>query len=244
MGEGITFEFFDFIDRRDLPAPGELPLNVVHVRRRPLLSDASAVERAYELLSDEERDRASRYRVEPARSVFVLTRSALRLLLAGYLEESPQQIRFRFTDQGKPFLDASSDLHFNVSHTDGLALLAFARKRRIGVDVEKIRPQPDALRLAHRFFSQREREELENLCPEELAAGFFRCWSRKEAYIKATGEGLSMPLHEFDMSTKANPGQLLLATRPDPREVDRWFVRDVPVAPEYAAAVALGDVSE
>lgn len=239
MGQGITFEFSDFLDGPNPPVARDLPFNFVEVWRLPLVSGASVAQRGYELLSDDERDRASRFRVEPARSAFVLTRSALRLLLAGYLDEPPHQIRFGFTDYGKPFLDGGSELHFNVSHTDGLALLAFARKRRIGIDVEKIRPQPDALRLAHRFFSQSERAELEDLDAEELASGFFRCWSRKEAYIKARGEGLSIPLHQFDMSTRSNPGQTLLATRPDPCEAERWLVRDVPVTRGYAAAMAL-----
>jgi len=244
MGQGITFEFSDFLDGSKLPLACKLALNLVEVWRRPLLTGASVLERGYELLSDDERDRASRFRVESARSAFVLTRSALRLLLAGYLEESPRQIRFRFTDHGKPFLDGRSDLHFNVSHTDGLALLAFARKRRIGVDVERIRPQTDALKLARRFFSHSERAELEDLDAGELASGFFRCWSRKEAYIKARGEGLSIPLHQFDMSTEPNPEQTLLATRPDRCEVQRWLVRDVPVPRGYAAAMALEYGSE
>lgn len=245
MGHDLTFEFFDFTDGIDPSAARTaLPFDVVHVWRRPLLTDASAVAQAQKLLCSEERERALRYRVDFARNAFLLTRSALRLLLANYLDESPQQLRFRLTEYGKPLLDRVSDLHFNVSHTDGLALLAFVRKHRVGVDVEKIRTQPDALRLARRFFSDKERKELENLPADALPASFFRCWSRKEAYIKASGKGLSLPLNEFDVSVKEHPGQILLATRPDPGEARRWLVRDVPVGSEYAAAIAIGDVAK
>lgn len=245
MGHDLTFEFFDFTDGIDPSAArAALPFEVVHVWRRPLLPDANAVAQAQKLLCSEERERALRYRVDFARNAFLLTRSALRLLLANYLDESPQQLRFRLTEYGKPLLDRVSDLHFNVSHTDGLALLAFVRKHRVGVDVEKIRTQPDALRLARRFFSDKERKELENLPADALPASFFRCWSRKEAYIKASGQGLSLPLSEFDVSVEEHPGQILLATRPDAGEARRWLVRDVPVGSEYAAAIAIGDVAE
>jgi 4'-phosphopantetheinyl transferase len=238
MGQESTFQFFDFTDDWPCPAPGRLPKNAVHVWRRRLVPEFEAPERGSALLSEDENERASRFRVERARSAFIQTRSALRLLLSGYLDESPQSIRFRLTEYGKPVLDEAFEFHFNVSHTDGLSLLAFAH-RRVGVDVEKIRHQPDALQLARRFFSEREREELENLPAEKLSAAFFLCWSRKESYIKARGEGLSLPLNQFDVSADADPSPILLATRPDPAEAQRWLLRDVPVSPQYAAAVAI-----
>ena len=239
MGQSLTFEFFDFLNDPPLRNGLELQDDVAQVWRRNLRADPCTLEHARGVLSEEERERASRYRVEPPRTAFILTRSALRILLGGYLGESPRSIRFRVTKYGKLFLDGRFDLHFNVSHTDGLALLAFARKRRIGVDTEKIRPQPDALKLARRFFSERERLQLEKLPAEELAAAFFRCWSRKEAYIKARGEGLSHPLNQFDVSAAANPGEILLATRPDATEAQRWVLGNVPVPPQYVAALAV-----
>ena len=130
-------------------------------------------------------------------------------------------------------------MRFNVSHTDGLALLAFVRTRDIGVDVEKIKAATDAKKLAERFFSDRERSFLESLSGEELHAAFFRCWTRKEAYVKARGEGLSLPLHQFDVSVAEDEPQALLATRPDPSEADRWVLRDLPTSPGYAAALAV-----
>jgi 4'-phosphopantetheinyl transferase len=239
MGQNLTLNFFDFIDKPQFPDVCELQSDAVHVWRRSLAVDPATLERMSNVLSEEERERAARYRVEHARNAFVLTRSALRLLLGAYLDQSPQSLRFQVTEYGKPFLDSELHFRFNVSHTEGLALLAFAQKRGVGVDVEKIRAQPDARKLARRFFSETERHQLEHIPAPELPAAFFRCWSRKEAYIKAKGEGLSLPLHEFDVAVEIAPTEILLATRPDPREARRWLLRDVPAPPGYAAAVAV-----
>jgi 4'-phosphopantetheinyl transferase len=239
MGQNLTFNFFDFIEESQFPGVRELQSDVVEVWRRSATADPTTLEHAGHVLSDEERKRAARYRVVHARNAFVLTRSALRLLLGGYLGQSPQSVRFRVTEYGKPVLDRDLHFHFNVSHTDGLALLAFAQRRRVGIDVEKIRSLPDALKLARRFFSDRERQQLEDVPEQELPAAFFRCWSRKEAYIKARGEGLSLPLHQFDVAVEIEPTRILLATRPDPDEARRWLMRDVPVPPGYAAAAAV-----
>jgi len=204
---------------------------------------ADAVESGYELLSAEEREKASRYRVERPRTEFIMTRSALRSLLAHYLGISPETVRFRYNEQGKPHLDGAADLQFNVSHTDGLALMAFAQHRDVGVDVEKCPATSDVRKLAERFFSLREREELGKLDGEELQAAFLRCWTRKEAYIKASGEGLSLPLHQFDVSIAPDEQDALLATRPVADEANRWTVCNVHVGEGYAAALAYGELS-
>jgi len=237
MGPEIRVEIRDFCDAGS--AATALPFNVVHAWWRSLRAQATAVQACYELLSREERERASRYRVEGPRDDFVLTRGTLRSLLAGYLQRTPQELTFQPTEYGKPFIAGPCDLRFNVSHTDGLALLAFVRQREIGVDVERIRPEPDAQKLAERFFSVYERRALENLDGDDLQTAFFRCWSRKEAYIKARGEGLSLALDQFDVSIEANESRVLLATRPDPSEASRWVVRDVAARAQYAAAVAV-----
>jgi len=218
----------------------DLPPNVVHLWRLSLQTVAENQESCYELLSAEEREKALRYRVERPRTEFVMTRSALRSLLARYLGSSPQTVRFRYTEHGKPILDGSSELKFNVSHTEGLALMAFASGRDVGVDVERLQPTTDVRKLAERFFSIREREELGKLDGEELHAAFLRCWTRKEAYIKARGEGLSLPLHQFDVSIAPDEQDALLATRPVADEANRWAVCDVQIAASYTAALAYG----
>jgi 4'-phosphopantetheinyl transferase len=243
MEQSLRFKFLDFTEEQLLPALSRLQENVIHIWRRRILPDPEFLQRGKALLSEDEAERASRYRVQHAQNAYILTRTALRVLLGRYLDASPQSIRFRLTEYGKPLLDGASELHFNVSHTEGLALLAFTQKRRIGVDVEKIRPQPDALKLARRFFSKNEQQQLESLSVKELPSAFFRCWSRKEAYIKARGEGLSLPLNRFDVSAALAPSAILLATRPDSTEAQQWVLRDVPVPSEYAAAVAVSVVS-
>ena len=252
------------IEARECGEPGdcavpELPPGVVNVWVRSLDVPASVERACYELLSAEEHERAARYRVQRPRKDFIVTRATLRSLAAAYLGTTPLDLSFRYSKYGKPILDEPSDLRFldrrlkdlrfndlrfNVSHTEGLALIAFVRTHEIGIDVEKIRPQPDVGKLAERFFSLHERHSLERLSGDELQAAFFRCWTRKEAYVKARGEGLSLPLDQFDVSVAADESQALLATRPDPSEACRWILRDLPTSPGYAAALAVEAVGD
>jgi 4'-phosphopantetheinyl transferase len=122
--------------------------------------------------------------------------------------------------------------------------MAFVRRRAIGVDVENLNRKIEAERLAERFFSERERQALRPLRRDELQAAFFRCWTRKEAYIKAKGGGLSLPLHQFDVSIAERDRDALVATRPDPTEGARWTVCDVPMGTGYVAAVAVSEMTE
>ena len=223
--------------------PSDLPVDSVHLWQRPLQITGGDLEACHALLSAEERERAQRYRVERPRSDYILTRGTLRSLLARYLRRAPNEISFRYTEFGKPLLVDGGDLQFNVSHSDGIAVMGFARAREIGVDVEKIRQQSDVEQIAERFFSKHERRSLRQCAGEELHEAFFRCWTRKEAYIKAKGEGLSLPLHQFDVSVEREPQQALLATRPDATEAERWQLMNVPVQTGYAAALAVADPS-
>jgi 4'-phosphopantetheinyl transferase len=215
----------------------------VHLWRRRLDASAEELSAYYPLLSSEEQERALRFRVERRRTEFVLTRGTLRTLLAQYLGITPQEVQFRYEVRGKPALEGESGLCFNVSHTDGLALMAFVMRRTIGIDVENLVRGVDAQRLAERFFSERERQVLRPLRGDELQAAFFRCWTRKEAYIKAKGDGLSLALHEFDVSIVEQDRDALLATRPDPTEAARWTVCDVPMGTGYVAAVAVAEMT-
>jgi 4'-phosphopantetheinyl transferase len=224
--------------------PSDLPLDTVHLWQRPLQITGGDLEACHELLSEEERERAQRYRVERPRSDYILTRGTLRSLLSRYLQRPAQEFSFRYTEYGKPFLIDGSDLQFNVSHSEGIAVMGFVRAREIGVDVERIRKQSDVEQIAERFFSEYERRSLRKCKGDELHEAFFRCWTRKEAYIKAKGEGLSLPLHQFDVSIEPEPEQALLTTRPDATEAKRWRVINMPVRSGYAAALAIGEPFE
>jgi|ERR1700722_6403878 4'-phosphopantetheinyl transferase len=229
--------------------PRALPAEEVHVWYRTLLRDIPNLGSFYDLLSADERERAGRYHFDRHRNEFILTRATLRILLASYLEKSPERFAFAYSAQGKPSLaNETTDLRFNVSHTvsltDGLSALAFARKREVGVDVEKIRPDCDAEKLAERFFSASERDYILRFTGHALDEAFFRCWTRKEAFIKAKGGGLSIPLDQFDVSIADNRPAALLATRPDPTEARRWRLHNLPVKAGYAAALAVSVLDE
>jgi len=239
MGLKTAVQIGEIWDASSIGCPPELPTGVVHLWQRRLHAPAEEINAHYELLSREEQARALRFRVERPRSDFVLTRATLRLLLAHYVGSSPHEVHFRYGAQGKPVLDGDSSLCFNASHTDGLALMAFVKQRAIGVDVENVNRETEAKGLAERFFSEREQQALKSLAGNELQVAFFRCWTRKEAFIKAKGDGLSMPLHQFDVSVVPDERSALLATRPDPSEAGRWMLRDLPVRAGYAAALAV-----
>ena len=193
-----------------------------------------------ELLSSDELDRASRFHFERDRQSYSVTRGVLRALLASSLEVRPQELTFQYSDKGKPRLASpySRSLAFNISHSGDFALLGFAGTGNIGVDIEKIRDDFDSAAIARRFFSAREQHQLSSLPAEQQHPAFFRCWTRKEAFIKALGEGLSHPLTQFDVSLDRS-GPISLTTRPDPTEADRWWLQSVEVGGEYAAAFAV-----
>jgi len=244
MGSKTEVQIGEVWDARTTGRPSELHPGVVHLWQRRLDASAAEVNAYCRLLSSEEQERALRFRVERPRKEFVLTRGTLRTLLAQYLGITPQEVHFRYAVRGKPALEGESGLCFNVSHTDGLALMAFVMRRTIGIDVENLVRGVDAQRLAERFFSERERQVLRPLRGDELQAAFFRCWTRKEAYIKAKGDGLSLALHEFDVSIAEQDRDALLATRPDPTEAARWTVCDVPMGTGYVAAVAVAEMTK
>jgi 4'-phosphopantetheinyl transferase len=191
------------------------------------------------LLSSDECERAARFHFDRHRAQYVVTRGTLRWLLGSYLAVSPREISFGYSDHGKPCLAAPVNMHveFNISHTEGMAIFGFTRGRRIGVDVENIRSGFKADEIAERFFSPSERTSLGEIPVAQRHEAFFRIWTRKEAYIKARGEGLSHPLHQFDVSL--DDAARLIATRPDAAEAQRWQLENLSVAPGFAAAAVV-----
>jgi len=205
------------------------------------LEDRTIVERdcAY-LLSADETERAARFRFERDRRHFNICRGALRMLLAGYLDEEPSRLIFSYSAKGKPELGGmheSCGLRFNVSHPGDMACVGVTLERRIGVDIEAIRYDVEIKAIAQRFFSVSEQRDLSGLPAHDQHRGFFNCWSRKEAYLKALGSGLSLPLSEFDVSLRPGEPAGILATRPDPNEAKRWTVLEPKLHEKYATAV-------
>lgn len=220
-----------------------LPPDEVQLWRADLDALRADESRWQALLSADESNRASRFHFVPDRQRFVTGRAVLRTILAGYLYADPKQINFVYSKNEKPSLGlphSDSNIRFNVSHSVGIALFAFSRGREVGVDVEQIRLTSDLDAISRRFFSVYEQQQLASLSPGERAAAFFRGWTRKEAFIKATGKGLSFPLSQFDVSLEAlNGGSALLQTRPDTSEAALWHLQEVAAGPDYSAALCV-----
>jgi 4'-phosphopantetheinyl transferase len=188
-------------------------------------------------LTADERAQAGAFYFPADRDRFVVARAALRALLAGYLGLDPGRLRFGSGPFGKPVVLEDARLRFNVSHSGGLVLVAVAREREVGVDVERIREDIAIEEMAVRNFSPAEVRALLSQRPEQRTTAFFSCWTRKEAYVKARGDGLHHPLDEFDVSL-APRSAALLEERAAPGEVGRWSLQALEVMPGYAAAVA------
>ncbi len=175
--------------------------------------EPEAVRASAALLSDVEQQKADRLVFERDRRRFTVARAKLRKLLAARLDMPPAAVEFRYGARGKPALTgrcAESDLRFNVSHTEDVAVCAFSRGREVGIDIEAVRAIPDAEEIAARFFSRRENEAYLGLDPDDRPLGFFNCWTRKEAFVKALGDGLYYPLDRFDVSlSPGDPARIL-----------------------------------
>lgn len=221
------------------PARPALARGEVHVWRARLDAPDRAARALRELLAPEERARADRFRFEKDRLHFTAARGLLRTLAGRYLGLAPAALNFSYNAYGKPSLDAHSDeLRFNVSHSKGLAVYAFARGREVGVDVEFLNDAVACEGIAARFFAPAEAAVLGALPPGERTRAFFNCWTRKEAYIKAHGEGLSLALDGFEVSLAPGEPCALVSTRHDPAQAACWSLRELEPAPGYVGAVA------
>jgi 4'-phosphopantetheinyl transferase len=208
----------------------------IQVWRAWLDCGETALRRFEAILAPEERARAGRYIFPSDRNRFIAARGILRELLGKYLNRSPAELEFHYHPQGKPFLGRQfhSPIQFNISHSHGLALLAFTPGPQLGVDVELVRPDFAGDEIAERFFSREEVRELKALPPALRAQGFFRCWTLKEAYVKARGEGLNIPLDSFHVCF--TPGQ---PERLKSDDTARWSLRSLDPDPGYAGALVV-----
>jgi 4'-phosphopantetheinyl transferase len=223
--------------------PGlQLPPGHIHVWSLRLDPPAERVEELGRALSADEWERANRFRFDRHRRQYTVGRGALRALLAAYLGSRPEGVRFRYGPRGKPFLAEAPDdggLQFNLSNSDEMALVGFVHGVEIGVDVEYMKPMPDLEQIAERFFSRSEREALRALPQAMKPEGFFNCWTRKEAYLKAVGEGLAAPLDSFDVTLAPGEPPRMLALEGDAARAARWSFRHFRPAEQYVGALAI-----
>lgn len=221
--------------------PFTLQADTVEIWQVGLQQEPSTIAQFHELLNAEERQRAARFHFPADQRRYTVGRGMLRVLLGHYLQIPPAQLAFTYNAYGKPQLAgaATAALHFNLSHSGEFALYAITPQRIVGVDIELMRTNLDYLALARHVFSPAEQAVLTALPVTEQLAAFYRGWTRKEAFIKARGMGLSLPLDQFDVTLHADQPPQLLATRDDPQEASRWSIDDLPCPPGYAAAVVV-----
>jgi 4'-phosphopantetheinyl transferase len=223
------------------PTHLELPSNMIHVWRASLDPPARHVERLIPVLSDAEHVRARQFYFERDRMRFIAGRGLLRVILGRYLAISPDRLQLYYSGKGKPALagsQARQGIEFSVSHSRGLILYAVTCNRRIGIDMERVRTIPNTDHIAARIFSPREYAVFRALPREQRQAAFFCGWTRKEAYLKACGEGLSRELDRIDLSLAPFEPPRRLRIQGDPQASSRWSLQELAPAPGYVAALA------
>ena len=219
----------------------ELSGSEIHIWTLPTEASNDVIERFERVLSAEEAHRAERFHFKHLRESFVVARGALRSLLGLYLNILPADVRFVYGLKGKPALASTTHIEFNLTHSGRLAVIALTLDRPIGVDVEHIRPLSDIQEIADRFFCPEEASEVMSLPHAERERAFFRCWTRKEAYIKAIGDGLSTPLDSFRVTVKPNTPARIIHVANDSVAAKAWMLQDLQLAPDYTGALAYRD---
>ena len=214
----------------------------IHVWHANLAQTTSRILGFESTLTPDERRRANRFHFQTDRDHFIVARGLLRAILSRYLDIKPSQLRFCYSPYGKPALAKESGgdvLRFNLSHSHGIALYALTLHRDLGIDLEQIRTDWACEKIAARFFAPSEVAQLRALPANMWHEAFFHCWTRKEAYIKARGEGVSLPLDKFEVSLAPGDSAALLSVKGDPQEASRWSMKELRVGPGYAAALVV-----
>ena len=216
--------------------PGANEVHIWRLEPEPLV-DLSGYS---DLLSGDEQQRAARFRFPHLTRNFIVDHGRMRLILGAYAGVAPRDLIFTFNEFGKPELaDVSASLRFNLSHTNGLSLLALCLDSPVGIDVEAVRPMNDWSDIAQSHFSQSEIAALQETAEADRQNAFFRCWTRKEAFLKAHGRGLSIPLDSFAVSLDREETPSLLECKWDPEETRRWSFVSLDLGAQFAGALAV-----
>jgi len=222
------------------PSRPALDAHEIHVWRVALDQPDWLVEQLRQWLASDEQARASRFYFDHDRTRYIVGRGALRSILSGYLGTEPNQLQFEYGLHGKPALTAScGQIHFNTSHSKGLGLCAVTRQCELGVDLELVRLVIDAEQIAQRFFSAQENAVFQSLPVEQRQAAFSYCWTRKEAFIKAIGEGLSHPLDQFDVSFAPGEPAKFLSIGGSAQNALGWSLFSLTPGSNYVGALAV-----
>jgi 4'-phosphopantetheinyl transferase len=210
----------------------------IHVWCASLVVPASIQDSLYQTLASSERERTGRFHFVEHRNAYIVGRGVLRSILSRYCGIAAADVEFVYEEKGKPRI-SSQAIQFNVSHSHELALYAVAREPLLGVDVEWVRPMDDQENIAKRFFSAKEYAELMSLNQDQRSDAFFNCWTRKEAYVKAIGDGLSAPLDRFQVSLRPGEQALFVSIEGHVDRASEWSLFDVRPMEGYVGAVAV-----
>jgi 4'-phosphopantetheinyl transferase len=219
--------------------PLEKPIlseDAIHVWCASLQRSTFEIEQLAASLSQDERTRASRFHFPHHQRRFIVARGLLRRLLADYLQLDPSQIEFSYTQRGKPEIAKDSLLQFNLSHSEELVVYAFCWHHPVGVDIEYIRLASDIEQIADRFFTKWEYDRLRSLPPAEQTLAFFRCWTRKEAYLKACGDGIAGGLDSIEVSL--TPEAEIRQINTSTALAQNWGLQNLTPAVDYVGAIA------
>lgn len=214
----------------------------IHIWRADLDLPAIGIQKLAQTLSTDERARAKRFRFEQHRKRFIASQGILRAILGCCLNVEPLRLQFCYGEHGKPWLAdtvGNGTIHFNLSRSEGLALYGFARNHEVGVDIERIRDIPEMEEIVEQFFSPREHAVFRSLPRSKKRHAFFTCWTHKEAFMKAVGEGLFYPLNRFDVSFSPDEPGRLLSIEGDPEKASQWFMLSLKPAAGFTAALAV-----
>jgi 4'-phosphopantetheinyl transferase len=228
----------------DSAAPILLPDGKVHLWQAFTIDWLSSIEELQDLLSSIEIDRARRFHFEWDKLRYVVAHGLLRMLISSYMNIPAHRIRFRGGPFGKPELHGNQrapSFSFNISHSHELTVFAFSSYQRIGVDVEYVRPLPDFEEIVNAYFHPNEREALRGFPLQARQTAFFDCWTKKEAFVKATGEGLNRPLDSFAIPMGNGSGQCFLSLDEGAGKNERWTFLPLRPARRYTGAVVVGE---
>jgi 4'-phosphopantetheinyl transferase len=210
--------------------------DTIQVRSLSLLSCKHQIEQLARYLCPDEREKAARFHFQPDHDRYVAARGLLRLQLGAFLNRDPKTLLFEYTSYGKPFIK-NCGIEFNLSHSGDWVLFAFTQSAAIGVDIEQIRPLPDMPDVARQNFSAAEFALWQAAPAWDRTQAFYRCWTRKESFIKAIGEGLSCPLDSFEVAFGLDQPARLTSLKGDEALAAQWWMADLSDFPGYAAAV-------
>jgi len=216
--------------------------NEVHLWHAKLDQSYEWIKKLTHVLSSEEKKRAERFHFDKDRKRFIVTHGVLRTILSLYLDVEPSCLQIGCQSHGKPYVVEKlndEEICFNLTHSHSLLLFAFTRSRQIGVDIEYVRPIPEADQIVARFFSPNEHAMWQQLSEDQKQQAFFNCWTCKEAYIKAIGEGLSMPLDQFDVSFAIGKQIAFLSAKETSDRSYNWLFRAIQPDPGYIAALVV-----